>query len=276
MKKQLVIISDMEGASELTEIEPVRHGSEQWRSYGRSCLTSDIRAVCDAAVEFGIEEIILYDGHYAGNPEHNVILEQLPPIVRIVDVQDRCFDWRRIRGQTQDDPFGLILVGQHARYSEADGYFAHSIQSPPIKALTFNGLDIAEIGQAVLNFQGVKFLAVAGDEACRREALELSPNVAVIPVKSKPDRWTPSCAETYKLIREGVLNALERREQADAVLSDPPYHFSMELIPGFHYDIPDEFAWKGSFAEQIAYWEAPSVEIGFEIFNFVRAHIKKG
>lgn len=55
-------------------------------------------------------------------------------------------------GQADWNPYGLITVGQHARYGEPDAYFPHTIQSPPIKELTLNGVHIAEIGMAVLNF----------------------------------------------------------------------------------------------------------------------------
>lgn len=129
MRKQLIVIADMEGASGIFENnkESVYQGSELWRNVGRQCLTSDVLAVCEAAIECGIDEILLYDGHFAGNSEFNVILEQLPSNVRVFDTPDRCFDWRRIRGQAESNPFGLITVGQHARNGEPDSYFPHTI-----------------------------------------------------------------------------------------------------------------------------------------------------
>lgn len=67
-------------------------------------MTSDVLAVCEAANEFGIDEILIYDGHFAGNPEHNIIIEKLPPNVKFFDTPDRCLFWRRIRGQAQWEP----------------------------------------------------------------------------------------------------------------------------------------------------------------------------
>lgn len=93
MKKQLILISDMEGASEIFDKDKklLFNGSEEWRKYGRQKMTSDILAVCEAANEFGIDEILYYDAHFAGNHEYNVLLDKLPQNVKLFDTPDRCF-----------------------------------------------------------------------------------------------------------------------------------------------------------------------------------------
>lgn len=272
MKKQLIICADMEGASGIFDenYRAMHHGTEEWRSEGRACLTSDILAVCEAANIYGIDEILLYDGHYAGDPEYNVIVEKLPKNVKLFDTPDRCFYWRRIRGQAVWEPFGIITVGQHARYGENNAYFPHTIQSPPIKEITLNGIHIAEIGMGVLNFPGIKYIANIGCEASMKEARELSETVATISVKDKAKGWKPSLEETYLLIRDGVLEALKNADNMRAVNIAGPYEFSMTLVDGYRYTVPERFSWKGCFSENMAFWEAPSVEIGLEIFNYVR------
>lgn len=274
--KQLIIISDMEGASGIfdKDILKVTHGSDEWKKYGRECLTSDVLAVCEAANEFGIDKILIYDGHFAGCPESNIISEMLPKNVKFFDVQDRCFFWRRIRGQAAQVPFGLITVGQHARYGTENAYFPHTIQTPPIKSLWLNEIHIAEIGQAVLNFQGVKYLANIGCKASMREALELNDKIIQIPVKDKVCGWEPNPKETFNIIKEGVLKALKNRENIEDIQIEGPYNFRMELYKCFYFDAPEVISWKGSFEKNIAYWEAPSVEIGLEIFNYVRDYIR--
>ena len=275
--KQLIIISDMEGASGIfdNDILKIVHGSEEWRKYGRESLTSDVLAICEAANEFGIDEILIYDGHYAGNPEPNIISERLPKNVRFFDVPDRCFFWRRIRGQAAQLPFGLITVGQHARFGEENAYFPHTIQTPPIKSLWLNQIHIAEIGQAVLNFQGVKYLANIGCKASMKEAVELNDKIVQIPVKDKAKAWAPDPKETFNIIKEGVLRALNLREDMEEIKIDGPYKFRMELCKYFYFNAPEEISWKGNFQDNVAYWEAPSVEIGLEIFNYVREYIRK-
>lgn len=277
MKKQLIICTDMEGVSGIFEenYKSLIHGTEQWRTVGRECMTSDVLAVCDAANEFGIDEILIYDGHYAGNQEYNIIIKKLPSNAKFFDTPNRCFYWRRIRGQADWEPYGLITVGQHARYGEKNAYFPHTIQSPPIKKITVNGMHIAEIGTAVLNFQGVKYIANVGCAASMKEARELSDTVATIPTKDKEKGWKPGVEETYLIIKKGILEALRNRDNMKSVNIPEPYEFSMTLLEGYKYKIPERISWKGNFNENEAIWEAPSVEIGLEIFNYVREYIIK-
>ena len=166
-------------------------------------------------------------------------------------------------------------MGQHARYGEENAYFAHTIQSPPLKAFWLNGIHIAEIGMAVLSFEGVKYIANIGCEASRKEAKELSEKVVHISVKDKSKNWKPSIEETYPIIKKGVLEALKKANDAQEIEIDPPYSFKLELCEGYYYEKPHAISWKGTFSKKEAIWEAPSVEIGLEIFNYVRERIRK-
>ena len=136
--KQLIVIADMEGASgifgsnkEALWPEEIYKQKTLWRTYGRSCITSDVLAVCNAAMDIGIDDILLYDMHYAGCSESNIELEKLPPIVRLFDLPNREIWWGRIRGQAAIEPYGIVTVGQHARNGEANAYFPHTIHTPP-------------------------------------------------------------------------------------------------------------------------------------------------
>lgn len=277
MKKQLILVSDMEGASGLFESNhmAIYQGTDEWKTYGKEQMTSDVLAVCEAANEFGIDEIFYYDGHYAGYPEHNVFLELLPSNVVIPDTPDRCFYWRRIRGQAELNPIGIITVGQHARHGEPDAYFPHTIQSPPISEIRLNGVHIAEIGSAVLNFVGTPYIANIGCAASEKEAKELSSTVTHISVKSKARNWEPSSKETFSIIKEGVLEALKDLDNKKSPNFEPPYKFEMRLTSDYKFDNTKEISWKGTVTEDYANWESPDIEIGFEIFNYVRDLVNK-
>lgn len=276
--KQLIIIADMEGASGIFEKKRSWNwnGEDDWRKYGRECITSDALAIANAAIDFGIDDILLYDAHFAGNPEFNIILEKLPSIVRVFDVPNRCFDWRRIRGQAGQNPFGIITFGQHARFGEKNAYFDHTIQSPPIKNLFWNGKHIAEIGSAVLSFHDVPYLANIGCAASMREALELSDNIITIPVKDMAKNWEPSPQETYPIIYSGVIKSLQNAENATCIpLDNSSHHFSMELCDGYVFDTAANISWKGTVGKTKAEWEAPSVEMGLELFDYVRGLLRE-
>jgi len=276
MKKQLIVYADMEGASGIFEnnCEAVIHGTSSWQEYGRKCITSDVLAVCQAANECKIDEIMIYDGHYAGNPEYNIITEELPNNIKFFNTFNRCFDWRRIRGQADLEPFGLITVGQHARYGETDSYFPHTIQSPPIKALYLNKKNIAEIGMCAYNFLGIKYIANIGCMASMAEAKEISQKVTCIAVKDKKEKWEPKYSETFSLIKENTIKAINDIKNKEKIETKEPCKFKMELCNDYIFEESEKISWKGTFLGKEAFWETPSVEIGFELFNYIRSCIR--
>ena len=278
MKKQMIIYVDMEGASGIFEYnsDAVIHGSSLWHKYGKKCITSDVLAVCQAANECKIDEILIYDGHYAGEIENNIIVDELPKNVKLFDTWKRCFDWRRIRGQADLEPFGLITVGQHARYGETDAYFPHTIQSPPIKALYVNEKHIAEIGMCAYSFFGTKYIANVGCMASMKEAKEISQNITCIPVKDKKTKWEPNYTETFPIIKENIIEAINDIKNKEEIKVYEPCSFKMELCDNYKFREPEKIAWKGTFSEKEAYWETVSVEMGLELFNFVRKYIING
>ncbi len=283
MTKQLVIIADMEGASGIFERnreaclhEEIFPSQSLWRDYGRSCITSDVLAVCEAAKEFGIEDIMLYDMHFAGCAEPNIEIEKLPANVRLFDTPNREMHWSRIRGQAAWEPFGIITVGQHARNGEPNAYFPHTIHTPPIAALYINGIHVAEIGEAVMSFCGTPYIANIGCAASHKEAKELSAQVSCISVKDKKKGWEPSPEETFPIIYRGVLDALKDWKNKTAYrFEGPAVRCELHLTDGYYFDAPGAYPWAGEFEKQKAIWATPDIESALSLFWHVHDFIRK-
>ena len=279
--KQLIVIADMEGASGIFDSNKEACWHEElypqgtlWRSHGRACITSDVLAVCSAALDAGIEEILLYDMHYSGCRESNVMLEALPPQVRAFDLEDRCMDWGRLRGQAAAHPWGIVTVGQHARNGEPHAYLAHTIHTPPIESFWINGIHVAEIGESVLCFSGVPYIANVGCAASHKEALELCPAVSCITVKDKKNGWEPSPEETYPIIYDGVRKAMEDSPRKVAYPEQERYACKLCLTDGYHFEGPENFPWKGSFSGTCAAWEAHDSQTALSLFWRVHDYVK--
>ena len=280
--KQLIIAADMEGASgifysnkEACWHEELYPQSKLWRSYGRACITSDVLAVCRAAIDSGVEDIILLDMHFAGCRESNIAIEMLPACVQIFDLPNREILWSRIRGQAAAEPYGIITVGQHARNGEANAYFPHTIHSPPIESFFVNGIHMAEIGQSVLCFSGVPYIANIGCAASHREALELSPNVSCISVKDRAGNWEPTPEETYPLIYHSLIDAFRNHKNKTAYSCADHYICELQLSDGYCFEAPDSFPWKGSFQSRTAKWEAHNAETALSLFWRMHDYIRK-
>lgn len=280
--KQLIILADMEGASGIFESNREACWHEEfypqntlWRSYGRKCITSDVLAVCKAAIDMGIDDILLYDMHFAGCEEYNSELDKLPSQVRIFDLPERRVLWSRIRGQAATDPFGIITVGQHARNGESNAYFPHTIHTPPLESFYINGIHVAEIGEGVMCFCDVPYLANIGCAASHKEALELSSNVTCITVKDKARLWEPAPEETYPLIYEGVKEAIRDYDNKTPYPYQDHCVCELNLTEEYYYDAPDSFPWKGTFEDRKAIWETHDIETALSLFWYVHEYIKK-
>jgi D-aminopeptidase len=276
MKKQIFLYADMEGASGIFErnADWCYNGGDNWRKYGKNCITSDVKAVCEACVASGIDEVLLYDGHFAGNPEGNILYEQLPSIVRLVDTPDRCFIWPRIRGQAEWEPYGFISVGQHARAGTENAYFPHSIHTPPIKRWTLNGKEVGEIGMAAYMFCRAPYIANIGDKASMREALEICPTVSCISVKDKENGWEPEPSEIYSAIKQGVIDAIKDIAHKEIIEIEEPCVSTYELCSGYYFEQPEHITWKGEFLGNKAIWEAPDVETAISLFQYIEKCVR--
>lgn len=280
--KQLIVIADMEGASGIFDRNKEACWHEQmypqntlWRSYGRACITSDVLAVCNAAADAGIDDILLFDMHYAGCGESNVELDKLPSCVRVFDLPNREILWSRIRGQAAVEPYGIVTVGQHARNGEADAYFPHTIHTPPIESFYINGIHVAEIGESVMCFCNVPYIANIGCAASHKEARELSPNVSCITVKDRARSWEPAPEDTYPLIYSGMMEAFRDYENKTAFPYLEHCVCELKLTEDHCFEAPDSFPWKGRFDGRTAVWEAHDLETALSLFWRVHDYIKK-
>lgn len=284
-KKRLYILCDLEGASQISPAnrEAMHHSSDAWRQDGRRYITSDLKAVCEAANEFGIDEIIVNDEHDSGRREANVLVEELPANVRVLPRPH--FPGTALR-KARRDLVGIIMIGQHAM-AGGGGFAPHTIQGRVIGGVTVNGLALGEIGLELALFDGEKLLAVVGEEAAVNEAKALCPEVVGCPVKSLEKNWFPAAEKTAPLIREKVREALERREQADGLHLFPPYRFTLKTTDEYCFDPNQSFAvrwlakfyfyrlYKGTMGEQEISWEAKKFTSGMNALHMMRMFIRK-
>lgn len=283
--RQLYILCDLEGASQISPANKtaMHYGSALWQQEGRGFITSDLKAVCEAANEFGIDEIIINDDHDSGHKKPNVLVQELPRNVRMVKRPHMPGTPRKmVRGEL----CGIIIVGQHAMYG-GGGFAPHTIQSPPIEAVTINGIKVGEIGLELALFMDAKLLAIVGDEAAAKEARVLCPHVVTIPVKSLERNWFPQAKENYPVIKEKVLQALRQREHAEGLHLDPPYRFWLKVTENFIFDSEKRFflrwlakpyffgRYQGRMEGREAFWQAKTIVGGLSALQATRLFVKK-
>ncbi len=241
-----------------------------------------MKAVCEAANEFGIDEIIIDDEHDGGKREPNLLIEQLPRNVRVLQ---RPHLPGKARKTVRGTPFGMIFVGQHAMLG-GGGFAPHTI-SPGVGSITLNGLRVGEIGLELASFMEAPLLAVVGEEAAVVEARALCPRVVGISVKSQERNWFPSADEMSPMIHREVLRALRARDRADGLHLEPPFRFTLSPAAGYVFDRRNKMSrrwlvWlvffrllKGRLTEREASWEAKTVLRGVWALHCARGFIRK-
>lgn len=283
-KKVLYILCDMEGASGISPAnrKAMHHGSDEWRAEGRAFVTSDVKAVCDAASEFGIDEIVIEDEHDNGKREPNVLVTALPANAHVLR---RPHLPGKARKALRSDPFGMVLIGQHAMRNGA-GFAPHTI-APHIGSVTVNGHRVGEIGLEMATFMGVPLLAVVGDEAAIAEAQALSPRTVGVPVKSLERNWFPSAEETAPAIRRGVADALRKRDEMASLDLASPFRFAMTPADGYVFDPQKKMplrglvrffyfcVYRGRLDSREASWETKTVIGGLNVLHCARMFLRK-
>ena len=280
----LYVLCDIEGASGISPAnrEAMKHGSEAWRSQGRPLITSDVVAVCEAAREFGAEQIVLNDGHDGGRPTPNVLPDRLPSSVRLLRRPHLTGKAPRVVGK---HALGMIIVGQHAM-ADGGGFAPHTI-AWPFAEVAINGLKVGEIGLELALFMGTPLLAIVGEQAAVDEAQALCPTCIGVPVKSLEAQWFPSPDETRPIIRERTLEALRRRGEMTGLHLDPPFRFTLRPHETLRFDRDRKVflrslsrhlffrRCKGTMNENHASWETQTVVGGLYILQMMRAFMTK-
>lgn len=244
---KLYVMTDMEGVAGV--IDSPSYCFPESRYYERGCelTTLEINAAIEAALEVGVTEVVVTDGHGHGA----ITLELLHPAARLLKGRPRPM------GAGLDASFDFaISIGQHAKSNAPGGHLAHS-GSFGVEDLTINGVSIGEIGRNFLNaaYHGVPYVFLSGDLAAAQEAEALAPGIDTAVVKEGLDRGSATGlgmdanrafngaavhlhpTKARELIYAGVKRAIERRNDIGRFWLEPPYtlvHTSRpeEGVPG--------------------------------------------
>lgn len=185
---KVFMLWDMEGTSGLFDKERIWYWDpgvpEQMKTEGCEMLTADVNSAARAALEAGVDTLIICDTHHGGN---SIIPEKLMSDPRIVflprSVGKENGKWRWMPGldETVD---GFMLMAHHAKPG-TEGAFLHHAQSLDWEDIQINGKSVGEIGieSCYAGNWDIPVIMMHGDEAGCREAEELLPGIVTAAVK---------------------------------------------------------------------------------------------
>jgi D-amino peptidase len=215
---KILIATDMEGVTGVTNWDHVSPEHAEYPRF-RKLMTGDVNAAIQGALEAGVDEIIVTDGHHTGT---NILLEEIHPRARLNSGDPRQFS--QVQG-IDSGVQAVFLVGYHARAGTLDAILDHTWSSRCIANLWLNDLLVGETGMnaAICGHFNVPIVMVSGDQAVCAEALELLGSLEVAVVKRATGRMSAEClppALAQEKICEAAARAVHRLKEGKA---PPPF-----------------------------------------------------
>ncbi len=161
--KRIYISADIEGTSGVVSTEQIWPKGFEYQ-YAREWMTAEVVAVCEAAFELGVKEVVVSDSH--GNAQ-NLLLDKMPKGVQVVR------SWPRPMGMMEGIQEGrydaAVLLGYHPGATDEQGVLAHTF-SGTIRELKLNGKTASEtvVSTAIAGFFDVPVVLATGDDAYQK------------------------------------------------------------------------------------------------------------
>jgi len=227
---KLLIAADMEGISGVVNWEQVKPGTSEWQRF-RRIMTEDVNAAISGAVESGVDEVMVSDGHWNGD---NIMIDLLDSRATLNYGSPKPLSM--VQGIDQDVDVAFF-IGFHARVGTQSAILDHTWSNIVVENVWLNDYQVGETGlnAALAGHFNVPVLMITGDQAVNHEAKELIPRIQSVVVKQANGRFAANCLhpkEAQNLIREGArlaIQAYQNGEGAQVFRVKQPVQGKVEL-----------------------------------------------
>ncbi|GAB4272183.1 MAG: M55 family metallopeptidase [Candidatus Rifleibacteriota bacterium] len=222
---KIYVIADMEGVAGVVTSEQTG-GNSAYFEAARLQYTKEVKAVCDAAVEEGAEEIYINDFHGNGL---NLFPDYLPREAMIIRGSFRPTSGFDLLDKTFD---GIVLLGIHVRSSTSNGVIPH----------TYTGKINYEIfGQPVGEFDLLSLIAgeckvptilVSGDSVAIEQARTNLPSTHMVITKYPVGADSALCIHPERVLEqlsEETHRALKNIQNIEPPQIAPPTQLMIKL-----------------------------------------------
>lgn len=234
---KVYISFDMEGTTGTAYWAQMGPDKESPDAYKRAqrLATDDARAAIDGVLEFDPDaEILFNDGH---RTTLNVLFEEFPENVSVVVGSGELTDEVLGLDETFD---ALLCIGAHGSVMTQDAVLCHVWQ---VREVKFNGKSLSEAGlnASLAGYYGVPLVAISGDEATVHAIQKnLSTDISAAIVKKGVGRYSAislNPKKTYRLIKEAVIDGLDRREKILPITYNTPISVEIDHVNQFRAHI---------------------------------------
>ncbi len=231
---RVLIYHDMEGLSGQDDPLSFEFGKEQY-AFGRELLVADVNAVIAGLFDGGADEVHVVDGHGSGNPEPDLLLDQLDPRA-VMTFRDEPFD--AYGDLPEPGVFDAVaVVGMHAK-TGSGGFASHTYTLG--MDIIFNGRSITETELIAFSWArvGVPVIFASGDDRLGAD-LETMPWIEYVTVKTATSASTADplpVEEARADLRAGARRAVEKLASARVMALTTPVSAALRAVPPARLD----------------------------------------
>lgn len=228
---RVLVYHDMEGLTGQSDPNTFRFSHADRYAVGRTYLTGDVNAVAAGLFDGGADEVHVVDGHGSGNPDPDLLLDQLDPRVQLVS-RDASFDAYvdLVESGVYD---AIAVVGMHAK-TGSRGFASHTFTLGI--DLILNGMPVTETEIVGYSWGrvGVPVIFASGDDRLAADLESTMPWVERVIVKTATSAWTADprpVGEARADLTSGARRAVERSSEARAMQLTEPVVAALHAVP---------------------------------------------
>ena len=217
---------DMEGCTGIVTREEVEPGAAHY-ARGRRLMTGDVNAAIEGAVAGGATEILVNDAHWNMD---NLTVEEIHPSARLIRGGHKPLGMME---GVQKGLDAVFFIGYHARAGQS-GVLSHTMLGRDVYRISLNGEEASEarLNAATAGIFDIPVVLVCGDSLLCEEVDGFLRQAVKVATKRSLGRFNAECLpaeESWRLIREGAREALEKAGSAQPYRLGPSYRIEVEF-----------------------------------------------
>jgi len=228
---RVLVYHDMEGLTGQTDPNTFRFARPEAYARGRQYLTGDVNAVVAGLFDGGADEVHIVDGHGSGNPDPDLLLDELDPRAELVS-RNAVFD--AYVDLTEAGMYDAVaVVGMHAK-TGSRGFASHTF-TLGIDIL-FNDMAVTETEIVGYSWGrvGVPVIFASGDDRLAADLEGPMPWVEFVTVKTATSASTadPRPVEEARAdLTATAKRAMENYAGAQAMRLTEPVQAQLHAVP---------------------------------------------
>ena len=226
---RILLIHDMEGLSGQDDPYSFLFGHPAYPQM-RKLLTADVNAVIDGLFAGGASSVEVADGHGSGNPDADMLIDQLDRRARMVTRAESFDTYSDLPEKGKYD--AVVVVGMHAK-SGSGGFASHTYSLGSQISVNGHAITETELVGLLHGPMGVPVIFASGDDHLAKD-LATMPWIQYVITKKAVDAGSVELlpvSEVHAAMRKKAALAVRQLGSAKVMTLRAPVRMQVHAIP---------------------------------------------